>query len=89
MEFIVNESACRQLSVDMLTDMKNVALLIAEINNQNSNLMAALGDDYQSINRSVQVMASEFADAQHELDTIIRDMNEYMARVGQARVALN
>lgn len=89
MDFIVNESGCRQLSTDMLSNMREIATLIAEIEAQNGTLRAALGDDYEAIARSVRVMASELSNAQSELNVIINDMNEYMARVHQARVSLN
>ena len=89
MDFIVNESGCRQLSTDMLTNMKEIAGIIAEIESQNGTLRAALGDDYDAIAKSVRVMASELTNAQSELNVIINDMGEYMARVHQARVSLN
>jgi len=89
MEFIVNESGCRQLSIDMLSDMKQIVAIISSIESQDSNLKAALGDDYDAIARSVRIMSSELQNAYSELNIIINDMNEYMARVQQARVALN
>ena len=89
MDFIVNESGCRQLSADMLSNMKEIALLIAEIESQNGTLRAALGDDYEAIAKSVRTMMSELTNAQTELNVIINDMGEYMARVQQARVSLN
>lgn len=89
MDFIVNESGCRQLSTDMLSNMKEIALLISEIESQNGTLRAALGDDYEAIAKSVRTMMSELTNAQTELNVIINDMGEYMARVQQARVSLN
>lgn len=89
MEFIVNESGCRQLSTDMLTNLKDIAGLVAEIDSQNGTLKAALGDDYDAIARTVRVMTSELNSAYQELNTIIKDMGEYMAQVHQARVSLN
>lgn len=89
MEFIVNESGCRQLKMDMLTNMRQIASIISEIEGQNSTLQAALGEDYEAIARTVRVMTAELGNAQKELDIIIRDMDEYMARVHQARVSLN
>lgn len=89
MEFVVNESGCRQLSTDMLANMKEIAMMISEIESQNGTLKAALGDDYDAIARSVRTMTSELANAQSELNVIINDMNEYMSRVQQARVSLN
>lgn len=89
MEFVVNEAGCRQLSTDMLTNMKSIASLISEIDGQNGNLKAALGDDYDAIASSIRTMISELGNAYSELNVIINDMNEYMSRVGQARVALN
>lgn len=89
MEFIMNESGCRQLSVDMAMDMRRIADLIAAIESQNNTLKAALGDDYDAIAHSVRMMTSEFGNAYHELDTIIADINEYIRRVGQARISLN
>lgn len=89
MEFVVNESGCRQLSADMLTNLKDIAGLVAEIDSQNGTLKAALGDDYDTIARTVRVMTSELNSAYQELNTIIKDMGEYMAQVHQARVSLN
>ena len=89
MEFIVNESGCRQLSADMLTNMREIANLVAEIDSQNGTLKAALGDDYDAIAKSVRVMATELQNAHSELNVIISDMNEYMSRVHQARVSLD
>lgn len=89
MEFVVNESGCRQLSTDMLTNLKDIAGLVAEIDSQNGTLKAALGDDYDAIARTVRVMTSELNSAYQELNTIIKDMGEYMAQVHQARVSLN
>ena len=89
MEFIVNESGCRQLSTDMLTNMREIASLVSEIDAQNGTLKAALGDDYDAIARSVRIMASELQNAHSELNVIINDMNEYMSRVQQARVSLD
>ena len=89
MEFVVNESGCRQLSADMLTSLKDIAGLVAEIDSQNGTLKAALGDDYDAIARTVRVMTSELNSAYQELNTIIKDMGEYMAQVHQARVSLN
>lgn len=89
MEFVVNESGCRQLSMDMLSNMRDVAAIISEIDSQNGTLKAALGDDYEAIARSVRAMSSELQNAYSELNVIINDMNEYMARVHQARVSLD
>lgn len=89
MEFVVDESGCRQLSADMLTNLKDIAGLVAEIDSQNGTLKAALGDDYDAIARTVRVMTSELNSAYQELNTIIKDMGEYMAQVHQARVSLN
>lgn len=89
MEFIVNESGCRQLSADMLTNMKEIASLVSEIDAQNGTLKAALGEDYDTIAKSVRVMTSELQNAHSELNVIINDMNEYMSRVHQARVSLD
>lgn len=89
MEFIVNESGCRQLSTDMLEYMKEIARLIAEIEAHNGLLKEALGEDYIRIDNSVKRMASELSNAQSELNVIINDMNEYMSRVHQAKVSLD
>ena len=89
MEFVVNERGCRQLSTDMLSSLKEIAGLVAEIDSQNGTLMAALGDDYDAIARTVRIMTGELNSAYQELNTIIKDMGEYMARVHEARVSLN
>ena len=89
MEFTVNESGCRQLSQDMLTNLREIAMIVSEIDSQNGNLRAALGDDYDAIASSVRIMTSELSNAHSELNVIINDMNEYMSRVHQARVSLN
>ena len=89
MQFDVNEQGVRGLSQEMLGQMRQIAVLISEIEGQNNTLRAALGEDYQAINSSVQVMKGELGSALTELNTIISMMQEYMARVGQARVSLN
>lgn len=89
MQFTVNEQGCRQLGIDMLSHMRSIAQLVAEIDGQNGTLRAALGEDYEAIARTVRVMTAELGSAQQELNTIIADMNEYMSRVQQARVSLN
>lgn len=89
MEFVVNESGCRQLSTDMLANLREIAGLVAEIDSQNSTLKAALGDDYDAIARTVRIMSGELNNAYQELNTIIQDMGEYMAQVHQARISLN
>lgn len=89
MKFVVNESGCRQLSEDMLSNMREIDVLISEIDSQKGTLKAALGDDYDAIAESVRYMTSQLASAQSELNVIINDMNEYMSRVHQARVSLN
>lgn len=89
MQFDVNEQGVRALSQEMLGQMRQIAVLISEIEGQNNTLRAALGEDYQAINSSVQVMKGELGSALTELNTIISMMQEYMARVGQARIALN
>ncbi len=88
MEFIVDEQGCRTLSADMLHDMRQIALLISEIQAQDGTLRNALGEDYEAIARSVRIMTTELDGAQKELDKITGNMNEYMSRVHQARVSL-
>lgn len=89
MQFSVNEQGCRQLSADILSQMRGIAQLVSEIDGQNGMLQAALGEDYGAIARSVSVMTAELGSAQQELNTIITDMNEYISRVQQARVSLS
>ncbi len=89
MEFVVNENGCKQLSTDMLSNMKEIASIISEINGKNSTLRAALGDDYGAIASSINIMTSELSNAYTELNQIIEDMSEYMSQVHQARVSLN
>lgn len=89
MEFIVDENGCRQLSLDMLACMREIAGLIADIESQNTTLKAALGDDYEAIAKSVRYITAELSNAQTELNVIINDMGEYLQRVHQARVALD
>jgi|GEM_PF-4944402 len=88
MEFVVNEAGCKRLSEDMLSNMRGIASIIAEIDAQNGTLRAALGDDYDAIAKSVRTMTSELSNAQAELNVIINDMNEYMSYVHQAKVSL-
>ena len=88
MEYIIDESGCRRLSMDMLSHLKDIAAIVSEIDSQNGTLKAALGDDYEAIARSVRVMTSELQNAYSELNVIIADMNEYMELVHQARIAL-
>lgn len=89
MEFVVNERGCRQLSADMLLSLKEIAGLVTKIDSQNGTLKAALGDDYDTIARTVRIMTAELSGAYQELNTIINDMSEYMARIHEARVSLD
>ena len=89
MEFVVNEKMCHNLSNEMLQQMRQIAQWVAEIDSQNGTLRSALGEDYNAIASSVRVMTSELNSAMGELNTIIRDMKEYMSQVHQARVSLN
>ena len=89
MEFIMNEQGCHQLSTDLLQTMRQIAGLVSDIQSKNSTLRSALGDDYDAIAKSVNIMTSELNNAQSELNVIIADMNEYIERVKQARIALN
>lgn len=87
-EFIVNESGCREMSADMLKELKRIIILVGELDSQNGTLRAALGEDYEAIEKSVHIMKGALVDAQAELDVIIKDMNEYMEEVQQVRVVL-
>ena len=73
----------------MLSNLREIAGLVAEIDNQNGNLKAALGDDYDAVARTVRIISGELNNACQELNTIINDMDEYMTQVHQARVSLN
>lgn len=89
MEFIVNESGCKKLCTDMLTNLKDIAGLINEFQDHDGTLKAALGDDYDAIAKTIRVMNSELSSAYQELNTIISDMNEYVDRVQNVRKGLN
>ena len=89
MEFTVNEQGCRALSKDMLGHLRQILLLIAEIDSRNGTLRGALGEDYEAIAGTVRVMSAELDAAHRELQTIITLMEEYMDRVHQVRIALN
>lgn len=89
MDFIVNESGCKRLCADMLTNLKEISGLINEFQDHDGTLKAALGDDYDAIAKTVRVMNSELSSAYQELTTIINDMNEYVERVQNVRKGLN
>lgn len=86
--FDVNESTCRKLGIDMLSNLKEIIELVNKIDSQDGNLKAALGEDYGSIARSVRIMKEELESASKELNVIIDDMNEYMAKVSKVRIEL-
>lgn len=88
MDFIVDEAGCRRLSMDMLENMKGIATLVSYAEENDDTLKVALGDDYMAIATSVNYIKNELQLAEKELNIIIEDMNEYIARVKQARVAL-
>lgn len=88
MEFTVNEAGCRQLSIDMMTTLRDIAKLVKEIENNNNLLRSALGEDYESIARTVRVMAEALGQAEGEMNTVIHNMEEYIRTVGLARIAL-
>lgn len=87
-EFAVDERGCREMSTDMLKELKDIVGLVDEIDSQDGTLRAALGEDYESIAKSVRIMKGALVDAQAELNVIIRAMNEYMAQVQQVRITL-
>ena len=89
MDFIVNESGCKKLRTDMLTNLIEISGLINEFQDHDGTLKAALGDDYDAIAKTVRVMNSELSSAYQELTTIINDMNEYVERVQNVRKGLN
>lgn len=89
MDFIVNESGCKKLCIDMLTNLKEISGIINEFQDHDGTLKAALGDDYDAIAKTVRVMNSELSSAYQELTTIIDDMNEYVDRVQNVRKGLN
>jgi len=88
-EYKIDENGCKGLSEAMLVQLREIAGVISEIQNQEGTLRAALGDDYDAIAKKIRVMSGELDGAYKELDTIIKDMKEYITRVGQARVALD
>lgn len=89
MSFVVNESGCKKLSADMLTNLKGISGLINELDDHDGTLKAALGDDYDTIARTVTTMKSELGNAYQELTAIIKDMDEYVVRVQKVREGLN
>lgn len=88
MEFIVNEQGCRNLSTDLLGDMKRLAIVLSNYCSEDGNLKAALGDDYAAFNKTITTLKSELESAQKELDIIISSMNEYMSIIHEARVTI-
>lgn len=88
MEFTVNENGCRQLETQILQLMRQIAVCVSDIQNSTNMLRGALGEDYDAIGRSVALMASELQQAEQNASVIANSMNEYIQRVGQARVAL-
>ena len=89
MEVIINENGCRQLREDLLADIKKIAQMIGTIEANNTNLKAALGDDYHKIDKSVRAMKSQLESAEKNLSVITADMQEYITRVGQTRAVLD
>lgn len=88
MEFTVNEQGCRALETEILQLMRQITVCVSDIQNSTNMLRNALGEDYDSIGRSVALMANELQQAQQNAGVIASNMDEYIQRVGQARVAL-
>ena len=88
MEYLINETGCRQLSLDILGDMRQIAGILSDFSSNDSILRRALGEDYDAFNRSVRVIASQLNSASGELSIINSNMQEYMQRVHQTRVVI-
>ena len=89
MEFVVNEPGCERLIQDMDAGLREIKRLADEMQEADSMLRSALGEDYDAVGRSTRYVISQLGEADREMSGIIRDMREYMARVKRTRVILN
>jgi len=89
MEFYVNEAGCSSLADSLQSDMNKIAGLINEIEQQNSTLQSALGEDADTISASVRKMTGALQSAQQQISSIRANMSDYMSRVHQAKVVLH
>lgn len=88
-EFVVNEAGCRNLADNMRTQLAAIQARVSEIESHEGMLRSALGPDYEAIARSTRAMTAELEEAQRSMNTVIANMTEYIARVGEIRVTLN
>lgn len=89
MEFIVDETGCRNLAENMRQHLAAIRARVDAIAQQDRTLHAALGSDYEAIGRTARTMSEELEAAQRNMDITIRNMEEYISRVGQIRISLN
>lgn len=87
-EFIVNESGCSQLCDSIDVNIKSIAGIILDIESNDGNLRAALGDDYDGVAKAVAMMKAELKNAHSELIVILSCMDNYLERIHQANEIL-
>ena len=89
MEFVVNESGCQNLAENMRSQLAAIQGCVSQIDSHEGMMRSALGPDYEAIARSTRAMTAELQDAQRNMNIIISNMMEYIARVKEIRVTLN
>ena len=87
-EFVVNESGSRQLCENINNNLNAITSIISEIDSNDGNLRAALGEDYDSVAKAISMMKAELGNAYSELMVILNCMNDYLERVKQAHESL-
>lgn len=89
MEYIINESGCNSLCQTMENQTAQIEALISEIEAKEPLLKAALGEDYETIAKTIRVMKEQVDSAKGELGVIISSTKDYLQRVQQVRIALD
>ena len=74
--------------VKILMQIKSIAGIILDIESNDGNLRAALGDDYDGVAKAVAMMKVELENAHSELMVILSCMNDYLERINQAHEIL-
>ena len=86
----IDKRGLLELSRNLAGNMQQIKLLVDELENQNSLLIDALGqNDYRVIQNKVKAMQTEYEMAYGNLTTMLEGLEEYIDRVGEIRLLIN
>ena len=89
MVYEVNETGCNNLCEEMFRELSMLQAIIEQMENSDAILLAALGDDYNSIGSSINAMKGELKSAYGNLKVLASSVTDYMERVRTVRITLN